>query len=444
MKNISSSENNNWFSEIMNISVIPAYQVNQVARYIQNIIISILIVSSGISMSDVGMFEIWLFSIAMLSQFWIAGFKDAMVSNYNNLPIERRNDWIYNCVLAHLLAGMACAILFWFFYPFIVKGKEFTESYNIRVTGIMYLVFYAMSQLPENIMLVRNQSKSLVVYTIFSFVLYLILFILYYFFFSDLYFMITGLIVVAMIKSSALFFLLKGTPVIRFEEIKYFIAFSLPFILISVLGYGMEMVDGLMVVYYFDEAAFPVYKYGAREIPLSSLLMNSLSVAMIPFLAAQNKVSDLFLHVKKYMHILFPFSIVLIWISQPAYVFFYNESYSDSALIFNLYLLVIGSRVLLPHSVLLANGHQKWVLISSAFELILNIILSVWWVKIWGLFGLVLATVVAFYFQKFIMLYAMRRYLDLTLADIVPVKWWLFYQLVLFVSLYANYLWFHA
>jgi len=256
--------------------------------------------------------------------------------------------------------------------------------------------------------------------------------------------MIIGLIVVAMIKSSALFFLLKGTPVIRFEEIKYFIAFSLPFILISVLGYGMEMVDGLMVVYYFDEAAFPVYKYGAREIPLSSLLMNSLSVAMIPFLAAQNKVSDLFLHVKKYMHILFPFSIVLIWISQPAYVFFYNESYSDSALIFNLYLLVIGSRVLLPHSVLLANGHQKWVLISSAFELILNIILSVWWVKIWGLFGLVLATVVAFYFQKFIMLYAMRRYLNLTLADIVPVKWWLFYQLVLFVSLYANYLWFHA
>lgn len=444
MKKLSFSEIENWFSGIEKISVIPAYQANQVARYLQNIIISILIVSSGISMSDIGMFEIWLFSIAMFSQFWIAGFKDAMVSNYNNLPDERREDWIFNCVLAHLLAGTACAILFWFFYPFIDKGQESAESYNIRFTGMMYLIFYATAHLPEHIMLVRNQAKLLTKYTIFSFILFLILFILYYFFFSYIYFMITGLIVVAMIKSAVLFFLLRGTLSVRFKEIKYFITFSMPFILISVLGYGMEMVDGFMVVYFFDETAFPVYKYGAREIPLSSLLMNSLSVAMIPVLAAENKVSELFLQVKKYMHILFPFSVALVWISKPAYIFFYNESFSDSALIFNLYLLVIGSRVLLTHSVLLATGHQKWVLISGAFELVLNIILSLWWVNIWGLFGLVSATVVAFYFQKFIMLFAMRRYLKLTLSDIVPVKWWLFYQLALFVSLFANFVWFHA
>lgn len=432
------------FRGFLNLSVVSAYQVNQVARYVQNIVMSILIVKSGLGMSDVGLFEIWFFSIAMLCQFWIAGFKDALVSGYNHRASDVQNKWLYTGVFSHLTAGLFFAAVFWVLYPLILQGSQISGTFDLRYAGMIFLVFHALSQLPENIMLIRNQGKWLLVYTYISAFLHLLLFIFYYFSFPVLSFLIAGLLVIAILKSAVLLFLVKNEPFSGFTEFRSFLRFAFPFILISVLGYGMEMVDGVLVMHFFDESVFPVYKYGAREIPLSSLLMNSLSVALIPMMVDKENVTALYSHVKKYMHILFPFSIGIVWVSQPAYIYFYNESYSESAFIFNLYLLVIGSRLLLPHTILLARGQQKWVLISSAFELGMNILLSVWWVHWWGMYGLVLATVVAFYLQKVIMLLAMKKYMQVTLSDIIPVRWWVIYQIVLIISVYGNYLWYHA
>ena len=251
MKNILPTLDSLRFAGFTNMSVISAYQVNQVARYVQNIVMSILIVKSGVAMSDVGMFEIWLFTIAMFSQFWIAGFKDAMVSRHNHLEPDLQNKWVYTSVFSHLMAGLFFAAVFWIMYPIILDGRQISTSIDLRYAGMIFLVFHSLSQLPENIMLIRNQGKWLMVYTCFSVFAYLLLLILYYYFFPQLSFLIIGLWVIAMLKSSALLFLVKHVPYFRFDQFTSFLTFSFPFILISFLGYGMEMVDGILVVHFF-------------------------------------------------------------------------------------------------------------------------------------------------------------------------------------------------
>jgi O-antigen/teichoic acid export membrane protein len=310
--------------------------------------------------------------------------------------------------------------------------------------GILYLFFNALAQLPETIMLLKNDTRMLIRFTCFTTGLSLVLFAIFYVSFPFLKFLMAGLLVIAIIKCIVLIRMLYPLPKIHFSEVRFFLKFSLPFIFISILGFGMEMTDGILVVHFFDESVFPVYKYGAREIPFSSLLMNSLSVALIPMLSGSSgSVPELKRQVQKYMHMLFPLSILFIWISHPAFLFFYNASFSESAFIFNLYLLIIGSRILLPHSILMARGHQNWVLVSGMAELVANIVLSVWWVNIWGLYGLAAATVAAYYVQKAVMLYALHKVCHVSLKEIIPVNWWLLYQLIIGLSLVLNYIWLH-
>jgi hypothetical protein len=48
----------------------------------------------------------------------------------------------------------------------------------------------------------------------------------------------------------------------------------------------MDVVDGWFVSRYYEAEDFAIFRYGARELPFSSVLYNSISVAMIPFIVS--------------------------------------------------------------------------------------------------------------------------------------------------------------
>ena len=48
----------------------------------------------------------------------------------------------------------------------------------------------------------------------------------------------------------------------------------------------------------------------------------------------------------KHMHLLAPISLVLMIISPYVFIWFYGETYQESAYIFNIYLLIMISRVM--------------------------------------------------------------------------------------------------
>ncbi|MCY7327426.1 MAG: hypothetical protein LH618_02625, partial [Saprospiraceae bacterium] len=58
------------------------------------------------------------------------------------------------------------------------------------------------------------------------------------------------------------------------------------------------------------------------------------------------------------MHLLFPVTVVLLFVSKPLFPLLFNPDFAASAALFNIYLLLTASRVLLPNAIMLALGQQ--------------------------------------------------------------------------------------
>jgi O-antigen/teichoic acid export membrane protein len=192
-----------------------------------------------------------------------------------------------------------------------------------------------------------------------------------------------------------------------FKLQKAFLLFSIPLMLHMFLGSGMEYIDGFLVTSQFeDPALFAKFRYGARELPLATILVGALTSAMIPE-AVENMGATLIQvkeRTKKLGHFLFPVSMILLLISPLLFPLVYSDDFKLSARIFNIYLLVLSSRILLPQIIIFGKQHNFILVWSALLELIVNIVLSILFIQYFGILGIAYATVIAYMVNKLIMI----------------------------------------
>jgi O-antigen/teichoic acid export membrane protein len=136
----------------------------------------------------------------------------------------------------------------------------------------------------------------------------------------------------------------------------------------------------------------------------------------------------------KLMHYLFPLTIALMLVSPYVFTLLYGDGYQTSAFIFNIYLLIICSRVLLPQSFALAFRHHWIVIWSSIIEIVFNIVLSFWWMKLFGVYGLAFATVASYFVQKLILIAYNYKKDGIKLNQYIDVKYYLIYMTLLLLT----------
>src|SRR5690606_32838328 len=109
-------------------------------------------------------------------------------------------------------------------------------------------------------------------------------------------------------------------------------------------------------------------------------------------------------------------------ITHPVFPIIFNPKFAESATIFNIYLLIIISRLLLPQTLL--NGLQitKPIIIAALMELILNVSLSLILVKYFGINGIAFGTFIAYLFEKIYLTVQVKRKLQVSLYEYIPVK----------------------
>ena len=161
---------------------------------------------------------------------------------------------------------------------------------------------------------------------------------------------------------------------------------------------------------------------------MATILIGALSTAMIPL--AVNSLTNTLAEVRKkisnLMNILFPISMVLILISPLVFPLIYSQDYEISAQLFNIYLLVICSRVLMPQVVLFAKHSNNFLMLSGLVEFVVNVVLSLYLLQYFGMLGIAWATVIAFLINKIMLsVYAkkkfgvnIKQYLDVKLYSI--------------------------
>lgn len=376
-----------------------AYQVFQLARFASVLVAGMLLVKLGYTGIEVSNFEWFLFSVHALSFFWLMGLKNALLSYWPELEDQQAKTLLGSLFISFILISVLVAA---------------AAYYTYLGTSSWFIVFFALSvpaSLAEQYLLLNKQSSTLFHYGIWLHLLYVLLVAIFSFSYQSsdyaIQYIFIALVIWAAIRFVYTVYLFYGNTIwkIDWQVLKPFLVFALPIVLYLAFGIGMDVLDGFLVEYFFDPELFAKYRYGAKELPITALLIGALATATIPLAVTKfdEAISEMRKRLSKLMNWMFPLTILLMLTSPFLYRFFYSEAYVLSAHVFNIYLLIIISRILTPQVLLYALKENKVLMYVSVIELLVNLGLSLWFMSLFGMFGIAYATLIAYTLEKILL-----------------------------------------
>ncbi|PTN08831.1 polysaccharide biosynthesis C-terminal domain-containing protein [Mangrovibacterium marinum] len=424
----------------LKLTTITAMQLNQLMRYGSMILIGVVMAKSTLGIGAIGLYEQFLFIAGSVSFFWLNGLLRGLLPLYeddNQVGIGFFNAFLLLTVLS-VFAGALVFSVGGIWFPGLVGGNGSSQLWMLAC----FLFFSGPASLTENYFLVRKRTSWLIAYGIFSAALMLVAVLLPVFFHFGIDGCIRGLVGWALVRYVVLWlFVLRGLP-FRFSWAyqKEHIRLSYPLVLSALLSGSAQYVDGFIIRSRYDEQVFAVFRFGARELPLVSLLANAFSNAILPAFAGGGPVDRSLTRIRKesskMANYLFPLSAVLLLTSHLFFPLFFNAGFSESATVFNIYLLLIISRLLFPQTILIGLKQTDLIWRASLFELLLNACLSLLLVRFWGISGVAWATVVAYLAEKIGLSYAVKAKLGISWSSYQNLTRQLIYSLLLLLVFY--------
>lgn len=423
------------------ISKISSLQIIQILRFAILLLIGIVFAKSSFSIESIGYYESFLFISTAVTFFWLSGLTQALLPIYKKnksfLQTEnKKTPVLFNSFLLILFFSIISGIFLLIFKSYIINKhihSSFIDYYNLL---LIYVVISSPAYIIEYIYLLKNKPKQILVYGIISYILQLLIVCLPVFLNFNFIWVFYGLIFISLIRFFWLIVLVIQNSIltVSFKFIFEHLHLASPLIISSFLGGSAQYVDGFIITSKFDEATFAIFRFGARELPISVLLANAFSNAMLPEFSDDFNLKELVNKIKKkslvLMHLLFPLTIVMLLVSNALFPIIFNINFTESAIIFNIYLLLIISRLLFPQTILIGLQQTKIILISSLIEIFINVVLSLYLVNYFGISGVALATVIAFMIEKLILSLFLYKKFNVSIFNFVNIRWYLFYSVI--------------
>ncbi|MDD2563868.1 MAG: polysaccharide biosynthesis C-terminal domain-containing protein [Salinivirgaceae bacterium] len=425
-------------------------QFFMMGRFAGMLLVSVLLAKSSLWMSnpistyEIGQYELFLFIAGFINFFWVNALVRGMLGHVETQSRAIVNQQVTQVFYLFGALSMAFTVLF-----LIAQfGFSLFENKSILIIGgaTLYSLLWTPSMLLEYTFILRKESLPL----------YLSGFITPLFF---VFFALGGAIITQSIEGviiGTLFFAASRFIATSFSTfspgfhkpdykwIKRFIIFSSPLLLSAIIAESGIYIDGIIVNSLFDEQVFAVFRYGARELPLNTIMALGLSNAMIPMLVASTnpnrELSELKHKTKRLLYILVPISTLFLIFSDWIFIHVFNESFKESAIVFDVYLLLVVPRLLLPQTIIVGFKRHKLLIWVSILEIITNVTLSVWWGIWWGIFGIAMATLCSFAVEKIVMITLTRKYINIPASKYIPVKSFVVFALIITAVFVIKYL----
>ncbi|NJC26002.1 lipopolysaccharide biosynthesis protein [Neolewinella antarctica] len=195
-----------------------------------------------------------------------------------------------------------------------------------------------------------------------------------------------------------------------------------PLIVYATVGGLVTAFDPWFVNYWYDddESLFAIFRYGARDIPFVSAVTNGMIVVILPLLTENVPVGldQLKRSSRRIFHWIFG-GVTLLMLTAPYWwTFAFTELFAEGLPLFRFYLFITVSRLLFPMPIIVALGYTRGLWLFSFSELVMNVVLSILLAPAYGLWGILLATVIADIVNKgILMAYLYRR------AGILPARY---------------------
>lgn len=423
----------------LKITQISALQIFQLIRFSTLILIGVVFTKSGLTTSEIGQYETFLLISGAVSFFWLNGLIQGFLPSQGEQSVSRKSSALFS-VFYLLLAFSGLAVLFLLLFEHSISGFLLKGS---PVPFLKYLLIYILISSPaslvEYIYLIKKQGKKILIYGIISFFLMFLLVVLPPVFGFSIEYSLIGLVLSAVFRFIWLLVLLfrNSSPIPDLLFIRNQLKYAGPLVFSMFLSGSAQYVDGFIITSYFDDVTLAVFRYGAREFPLVLLLANAFSSSMLPGFSDQSalkfNLEKIRQNSQKLGFWLFPLSGLLMLLSHWAFPVIFNVNFTGSATIFNIYLLLILSRLLFPQTILIGLQKTNAIMWASLIEIVANVALSLWFVQLWGLPGVAYGTVCAYILEKLILMVFVRRNCGLKVSEYLNVKQQLLYSVLLSV-----------
>lgn len=419
-------------------------QIFQLLRFLTFFVTGILLSKTFLTVREIGIYENILFLSGAVSFFWVSGLLNSLLSRYNEADPVKAASQIFNggllLITMNLLMVLCLVVFKQSVCSFIPENAA-----DLFPFLIAYILLNNPAFLIEYILLLRKKPLQLVVYGLSTFAIHLLMVFVPLLTGKDLMYTFAGLCCLALLKNIYLFILLRqnGTAQVQFDEWKEHLTIAIPLTLSLLISGSAEYIDGFLVSSFFGSDAFVVFRYGAKELPLATLMANSLSMAMVPMLRKGNSVTTEGLQLLKketsgLMHFLFPVTLLLLLLSPVIYPVLFRPEFSQSAGIFNIYLLLVISRMLFPQAIIMATQNTGIIFKTSLLEITLNIVCSYLLMLRFGIMGVAAGTLIAFFGEKLILVIWCRIRLGIHLTSYLSVRIWLIYTFLLLTAYFLS------
>ena len=97
-------------------------------------------------------------------------------------------------------------------------------------------------------------------------------------------------------------------------------------------------------------------------------------------------------------------------------------------------------RILLPQVVLYGKHRNRFLLYSTILELIINVVLSYWWLQSFGLIGIAYATVCAYLFHKLLLIFYNRWNFAIPFSAYIEIKPYLVYNILMILAFFISWM----
>jgi O-antigen/teichoic acid export membrane protein len=426
------------------LTTLSSLQIFQLMRYGTLFLNSVLMGNFLRSVDEVSMYETLFLYGSTFYNFWLTGLNNTM---FPEKAVHGKKIYFNSFIMLIVLAVISgFAMMGYASHDATLKNKQLMDEYSV------YTMINAPTYLTEFLLILEQRYLHVLAYAMVIFILQIACNLVPVFLGSDLFMVVKCLMALSVLKFIYLLFLLRRYAVVNFEWniSRKLLSKSFPMMLSLLLSGSVDFINGYLARHFLGALEFARYRLGAREFPIFLIMTNTLSNVMSGSIASQYQQEDrsvlqqLKAKSSTLMKYLFPSAIVLMVLSRPLFslLYFNKAQFVDSCMIFNILLLLLVSRFVFAQTVLLGLHKNRFIAYASIIEWITIIAGANMLVHPFGIYGIVMATVIGFYMEKLVLWYYCRRE-GILLSQYLNVRTWFYYSLTLWIVFWIMFLFYH-
>jgi O-antigen/teichoic acid export membrane protein len=375
---------------------------------------ALLVIGAWASKEDIGIYNMMIFVAEMMAVFISFGADAAIVKFYReHAPAEVFNNYVFQNTIN---VFMAAGVLF-------VIGNLFREgNYQFILQHYFAILFLAISLSISTIarahMVSLHDSVGVKWFSIISGALNLLSIL---FFASMLGLTLFSLvatriisILIFVIFFAHLLLTLFDTKTVSIELTKKMYRFSVPLLISALVGTLSVYMSRIVLAEYVSVYELGIFSFFLMLMVSTSFLLHTFNQAWYPHLFDIHKSAGddgLLIEINKKLHIVLKFSIVYITVSFLAYEISNHISLDLNGYFKYRYILfilmdtlVFGVYYIIINPLLYIKSKTTYVAYATVITLISNFVISMGFVKLWGIYGAsissVAISVIIFYLYK--------------------------------------------